>query len=86
MIKLFRHEMPIGKNPGEVIFWLRRKQCLTQSYLAQTVGMTSQKLSRIERGLCEMTSSEVVKFAKYFDVPSDYILLNIEEKHYGNQF
>lgn len=84
MIKLFRHEMPIGKNPGEVVFWLRRRQCLTQSYLAQAIGITTQKLSRIERGLCEMTSSEVVKVAQYFDVPSDYILLNIEERRYEN--
>ncbi len=80
MLIVSKNQMPYGNTPGEVIFWLRKKRNIKQIELSKELMISPARLSRIENGKCELTPDECVRAANFFNLPCDYILLNVKEK------
>lgn len=53
---------------------LREEKRITQIKLAMELGISQQRISRIENGESEVTESLLKKIAIYFDVSIDYLL------------
>lgn len=63
---------------GKRIQTLRDSLKLTQEELAEIVGVSSNSMSRIERGTQHTTVSALRSIARTFHVPMDYLLDGIE--------
>ncbi len=53
---------------------LREDHDLTQTQVAQAIGITQRKYSYIETGTQQLTDEILVKLAKFYNVSVDYIL------------
>lgn len=53
---------------------LREDRDLTQTQVAQAIGITQRKYSYIETGTQQLTDEILVKLAKFYGVTVDYIL------------
>ena len=53
---------------------LREDHDLTQSQIAEAIGITQRKYSYLETGTQQLTDEILVKLAKFYDVTVDYIL------------
>lgn len=53
---------------------LREDADLTQTQLAQKIGITQRKYSYIETEVQPITGDMLIKLAKFYNVSSDYIL------------
>jgi len=61
-------------STGDRIRKLREKLGLTQLELANKVDINNSVLSRIEAGKRPVEDNELIRFADFFDVDSDYLL------------
>lgn len=61
-------------KPGSIIKNLREKNELSQSELAEKIGINNSVLSRIESGDRQLRDDELVKIADFFKVSTDYLL------------
>ena len=59
---------------GDIIKDLRLNSNLTQQIVAENLEISRSVLSQYENNLVEPTAYVVAKFAKYFDVSTDYLL------------
>lgn len=59
---------------GEKIKNLREDLDLNQTELGKRVNMTQRKISYIECDKCEPSIDDIISFAKFFNVSSDYLL------------
>lgn len=66
---------------GEQIKACRRKRGLTQSELAQMLGLTKETIHRYERGTQEPSISRVIEMAKCLDTTVDCLLGMKEDEH-----
>ena len=53
---------------------LREDRDLTQTQVAQAIGITQRKYSYIETGTQQLTDEILVKLSKFYGVTTDYIL------------
>lgn len=53
---------------------LREDNDLTQTQVAQAIGITQRKYSYIETGTQQLTDEILVKLSKFYNVSTDYIL------------
>ena len=53
---------------------LREDHDLTQSQIAEAIGITQRKYSYLETGTQQLTDEILVKLAKFYGVTVDYIL------------
>ena len=53
---------------------LREDRDLTQTQVAQAIGITQRKYSYIETGTQQLTDELLVKLSRYYGVSTDYIL------------
>ncbi|MBQ2971130.1 MAG: helix-turn-helix transcriptional regulator [Ruminococcus sp.] len=53
---------------------LREDRDLTQTQVAQAIGITQRKYSYIETGTQQLTDEILVKLSKFYGVSTDYIL------------
>lgn len=68
---------------NEIIQELRKDKGLTQSELAKIFSTTQRTISNWELGRNEPPYEMLIKYAKYFNVSTDYILgLTKEERPY----
>jgi transcriptional regulator with XRE-family HTH domain len=58
---------------GETLRQLRRKSRLTGQGLADLVGMSQAKISRIENGVGVVAPSDIVRIARALDAPQDLV-------------
>ena len=65
---------------GEKIIKLREEQGLTQALLAEKIGINRSVLNRIELGTRPIRDNEIVIFAHFFNVSTDYLLGHEDEK------
>lgn len=56
----------MSKIIGEKIRTLRDERNLTQEYIANSLGMTRQRFSRLEKGTVDITYDILVKLAELF--------------------
>lgn len=64
---------------GDKIKKLREEKKLTQSELANAIGVAQSTIAMIESGKNKGSNDTLIKLAKFFNVSIDY-LLNTEEK------
>lgn len=60
---------------------LREDNDLTQTQVAQAIGITQRKYSDIETGTQQLTDEILVKLSKFYDVTVDYILKLTDDKN-----
>jgi transcriptional regulator with XRE-family HTH domain len=59
---------------------LRIDNDLTQSQIAQAIGITQRKYSYIETGIQPLTAEIICKLAKFYGTSADYILKLTDKK------
>ncbi len=59
---------------GERVKNLREDLDLNQTELGKIVHMTQRKVSYIECNKCEPSIDDIIAFAKFFNVSTDYLL------------
>ena len=59
---------------GKRIASLRKKKGLTQEQLAEKHGYARTTLGKMEAGLRDFKSTEIIALANYFNVSTDYLL------------
>lgn len=59
---------------------LRENNDLTQEQVAQALGLKREQYRRYETGINEIKASHIIKFAKFYNVSTDYILGLTSEK------
>lgn len=70
---------------NEILQELRKDKSLTQSELANIFSTTQRTISNWESGRNEPPYDMLIKYAKFFNVSTDYILgLTKEEKPHWN--
>ena len=62
------------ENVGERIKMLRKKLGLTQSELAQKLGLECAAISKYETNRVPLTQDSLLRLAEVFNVTTDYIL------------
>lgn len=62
---------------------LRQERKLNQAQLGDSVGLSQQTVSRIERDYTKMTVDTLVRLSSYFGVTADY-LLGVSDKRWGS--
>lgn len=68
------------KESGKRIQELRRDRGMTQTQLAEYVGISSDNLGRIERGQQGVSIDLLIELADFFAVSMDYIVLGRKMK------
>lgn len=63
----------VGGNSGDRITRLRQSQNLTKEILASALGITVERLGRLEQG-AELMGEEITAFSEFFNVTADFIL------------
>jgi hypothetical protein len=61
-------EKEVQKNLGKRIVALRKEKGISQSDLCYSIDIDLSTLSRLERGILNVTFTTLYKIAKYFDV------------------
>ena len=59
---------------GQRIRELRIEKGLTQTQLAEQLGLTQKSVSKYELEQLDLSTELVVKISRFFDVSSDYLL------------
>lgn len=65
---------------------LRNQEGLSREVLAETLGISSETVRRIERGKNGTSIDTLVLFAEYFKVSLDYIVCGCEDNRYADIF
>jgi bacteriophage CI repressor helix-turn-helix domain len=65
---------------------LRNQEGLSREVLAETLGISSETVRRIERGKNGTSIDTLVLFAEYFKVSLDYIVCGCENNRYADIF
>lgn len=60
---------PIDVRVGEKLRSLRLQRRLSQSQMAETVGLTFQQIQKYEKGVNRVSASKLFEFAELLDVP-----------------
>ena len=71
------------ENYGERLRAARREKGLTQTELAEKLGITQKSYQRMETGTHDLKMSTIYKICKTLDVSADYSLglnINIQDK------
>lgn len=67
------------KSIGERLKRVRKERGLSQVELARALDVTQACIVRYEKGIICMSTSNIYKYSKYFDIPINE-LVNIKEK------
>ena len=60
---------PIDARVGEKLRSFRRMRRLSQTQMAETVGLTFQQIQKYEKGVNRISASKLFEFAKVLDIP-----------------
>ena len=69
----------IRKSLGEVLKENRLRCKMTQEFVAETLGVSRQAVSKWEKGTSDPSTSNLIALAKLYDVSSEELLKNIEK-------
>lgn len=72
--KIYLSYNTVGDYMDNRIKDLREDRDLTQTQVAEAIGITQRKYSYIETGTQQLTDEILIKLAKFYDVSVDYIL------------
>ena len=74
MILIFYEEAQFMNRFGEILAELRRDRRMSQKELAVAFHISTSTISSYETGARFPNAEQVIQFAQYFDVTTDYIL------------
>ncbi len=60
---------------------LREDRDLTQEQVANALGMKREQYRRYETGINEIKASHIIRFAKFYNVTTDYLLGLTDKKN-----
>ena len=84
LLKYFRkkdvreEKLQIKKTLGEIIKTYRIRSKMTQEFVAESIGVSRQAVSKWERGASDPSTSNLIALSKLFDIPADLLLKEIE--------
>lgn len=70
---------------GERLKKLREDEALSQKDLAQHLDMAPSLIANYEFDRVELSATALIKYSRYFDVISDYILGLLEHQFSGSE-
>jgi len=68
------------KSLGEVVQEHRTRCKMTQEFVAETLGVSRQAVSKWENGTSDPSTSNLIALAKLFDVTAEDLLREVERK------
>ena len=72
------------QNYGERLKIARKANCLTQTELAERLGITHKSYQRMESGAHDLKMSTVIQLCKALNISSDWLLgLNVDFQSEG---
>ena len=71
-------EKEFRKEVGNRLKLLRKHSYKTQNQIADELGLDQPEISLHERGKRQITSFEVYKYARYYNISSDYIVCIVD--------
>ncbi len=71
-------KLPEKKSLGEALKTHRTRCNMTQEYVAETMGVTRQAVSKWEKGASDPSTSNMLALAKVFGVPTEELLKAVE--------
>ena len=74
---LRKEKSDIRKSLGEVLKEYRLKCGMTQEFVAETLGVSRQAVSKWENGTSDPSTSNLIALAKLYNISVDEILKNI---------
>lgn len=86
-ILIFTKKRDIMMNSTKIserIKFLREKNNLTQSELAERIGVKRETINQWEKGTRDLKTGHIIELSNFFNVPSDFILgiINTENRNY----
>lgn len=72
--KIYLSYNTVGDYMDNRIKDLREDRDLTQTQVAEAIGITQRKYSYIETGTQQLTDEILIKLSKFYGVTTDYIL------------
>ncbi|MCC8084073.1 MAG: helix-turn-helix domain-containing protein [Clostridium sp.] len=73
-----KEQATVKKSLGEVLKNHRTKNKMTQEFVAETIGVSRQSVSKWEQGLTDPSTSNLFALAKLFGVSVEELLKEIE--------
>lgn len=62
------------KSLGEILRELRAEKSMTQEFVAESLGVSRQAVSKWENGTSEPSTSNLIAIAKLFEIPPEELL------------
>lgn len=70
---------PADLHAGQRLKLLRRQRGISQSVLADAIGVSFQQIQKYERGANRISLSTLVDVAAFFQIPAGYFLDGLEQ-------
>ncbi len=68
-------------NVGNKLHYIREDRKLTQTEMADLLGLTTSTYQRVERGMASVELDQLVQFARHLDIPIMELLPEILSLH-----
>lgn len=78
-----REKVEVRKSLGEVLKEHRTRCKVTQEFVAETVGVSRQAVSKWETGTSDPSTSNLITLAKLFGISADALLKEVNERKGG---
>ncbi len=72
--KITPRQEEIRKTLGEMLKELRTERNMTQEFVAESVGVTRQAVSKWENGTSEPSTTNLIAIAKLYEIPPEELL------------
>ena len=72
-----KEKVETRKSLGEVLKKYRTDNKMTQEFVAESLGVSRQAVSKWEQGISEPSTSNMIALAKLYRVPPEELLKNI---------
>lgn len=73
-----KEQAAVKKSLGEVLKAHRTKNKMTQEFVAETIGVSRQSVSKWEQGITDPSTSNLFALAKLFGVSVEELLKEVE--------
>ena len=74
----------VAKSLGEALKENRIRCQMTQEFVAETIGVSRQSVSKWENGTSDPNTSNLITLAKLYGISAEELLKNVEENQGGS--
>ena len=74
----------VAKSLGEALKENRIRCQMTQEFVAETIGVSRQSVSKWENGTSDPNTSNLIALAKLYGISAEELLKNVEENQGGS--